>query len=218
MLWFEKLFTTTNKIQAEKLWESAKAAEWCCLHPDLHSFFRLRLQQSGTCFLQTLTILLAAVSVHLIPQLDLFRGSQTIGKLKLMSISTAEAHGQCAVHPPGFPVKTGVHIQPVIVEGRGNIGTKYCVRIEVYGDIEVQFPIALCDLIGEGYRIYRQPFGTCSEFRRGFTLHIQLCVVIVQRFPGPAEVVRFHLFSQKSPFFFSQGIGEKFLYHSILAM
>ena len=99
-LWFEKLFTTTNKIQAEKLWEAAKAAEWCCLHPDLHSFFCLRLQQSGPCFLQALTILLAAVSVHLFPQLDLFRGRKTIGKLKLMSISTAEAHGQCAVHPP----------------------------------------------------------------------------------------------------------------------
>ena len=130
-LWFEKLFTTTNKIQAEKLWESAKAAEWCCLHPDLHSFFRLRLQQSSPCFLQALTILLAAVSVHLIPQLGLFRGSQRVGKLKLMTVRADETYSQCAVYPPGLPVKIGVHIQPVIVEGGGNIGTKYLVRIKV---------------------------------------------------------------------------------------
>ena len=133
-LWFEKLFTTTNKIQAEKLWEAAKAAEWCCLHPDLHSFFCLRLQQSGPCFLQALTILLAAVSVHLFPQLDLFRGRKTIGKLKLMSISTAEAHGQCAVHPPGFPVKTGVHIHPVIVGISAYMGSKHSVRVKIGGD------------------------------------------------------------------------------------
>lgn len=159
-LWFEKLFTTTNKIQAEKLWEAAKAAEWCCLHPDLHSFFCLRLQQSGPCFLQALTILLAAVSVHLFPQLDLFRGRKTIGKLKLMSIRTAEAHGQCAVHPPGFPVKTGVHIHPVIVGISAYMGSKHSVRVKIGGDIKVQFPITLCNLIGEGHRIYRQPFGT----------------------------------------------------------
>ena len=198
--------------------KSIKFTERRFLQPNLQPFFRLLPQQGGPCFPQALSILLVTVGVHLVPQLDLFRGSQRVEKLKLMTVRADETYGQCAVYPPGLPAKIGVHIQPVIVEGRGNIGTKYCVRIEVYGDIEVQFPIALCDLIGEGYRIYRQPFGTCSELRRGFTLHIQLCVVIVQRFPGPAEVVRFHLFSQKSPFFFSQGIGEKFLYHSILAM
>ena len=131
-----------------------------------------------------------------------------------MTVRADETYGQCAVYPPGLPVKIGVHIQPV-VDGGGNIGTKYCVRIEVYGDIEVQFPIALCDLIGEGHRIYRQPFGTCSEFRRGFTLHIQLCVVIVQRFPGLLLAELFNYFEEKISLLLHQWIEKVVPYHPI---
>ena len=163
-------FIIANKKRLEKLWEVDKIYRAAFPTAESPAFFRLLPQQGGPCFPQALSILLVTVGVHLVPQLDLFRGSQRVEKLKLMTVRADETYGQCAVYPPGLPAKIGVHIQPVIVEGRGNIGTKYCVRIEVYGDIEVQFPIALCDLIGEGYRIYRQPFGTCSEFRRGFTL------------------------------------------------
>lgn len=136
-----------------------------------------------------------------------------------MSISTAEAHGQCAVHPPGFPVKTGVHIHPVIVGISAYMGSKHSVRVKIGGDIKVQFPITLCNLIGEGHRIYRQPFGTPLELRGRFSsLQIQLCIVTIQRLPGPAEAVRFHLFSQKRPFFFPQGIAERSLFQSIMAV
>ena len=60
-----------------------------------------------------------------------------------MPVSADEVHGQRAVQPSGLPVKAGVYIQPVIVEGGSNIGAKYRVRIKIYGDIKVQLPIAL---------------------------------------------------------------------------
>ena len=164
-LWFEKLFTTTNKIQAEKTVGSGKGC-------------RMVLPTSGSPFL--LLPAFAAKRPLLPPSFD-----HSAGGSKRPSFPTAgpvpwekddrktQTHvhqysrgaRSGAVHPPGFPVKTGVHIHPVIVGISAYMGSKHSVRVKIGGDIKVQFPITLCNLIGEGHRIYRQPFGTPLELR-----------------------------------------------------
>lgn len=85
--------------------KSIKFTERRFLQPNLQPFFRLLPQQGGPCFPQALSILLVTVGVHLVPQLDLFRGSQRVEKLKLMTVRADETYGQCAVYPPGLPAK-----------------------------------------------------------------------------------------------------------------
>lgn len=72
--------------------KSIKFTERRFLQPNLQPFFRLLPQQGGPCFPQALSILLVTVGVHLVPQLDLFRGSQRVETVVLLSKLNTKQH------------------------------------------------------------------------------------------------------------------------------
>lgn len=76
----------------ESCGKSIKFTERRFLQPDLQPFFRLLPQQGGPCFPQGLSTLLAAVGVHLVPQLDLFRGESAGRKTQTRRPSEQTRH------------------------------------------------------------------------------------------------------------------------------
>lgn len=127
-------------------------------------------QRRSGCF-ESLSGLLEAVFVHHFLQESFLFRSQRIGKFELIPISADKAHRQGAVRLTGPPIKTGVHIYPVIAGVRADMGPEYRVGIKIDGDVEIQFAIILCDLTRKSHRFHGQlliaacEFGRLSRFR-----------------------------------------------------
>ena len=98
-------FIIANKKRLEKLWEVDKIYRAAFPTAESPAFFRLLPQQGGPCFPQALSILLVTVGVHLVPQLDLFRGSQRVEKLKLMTVRADETYVNALSIRPVFQPK-----------------------------------------------------------------------------------------------------------------